>query len=324
MGLPLALFTLIGLQSTGLMASLGAFTALYCARLSRRDRLLVLPLVGAGLVLAAIVGVVSSGNVWLIVIGLVVVAAAACVLTLGFGLGPPGPLMFVLVTGVTGHLAAPAVLGGVEVDKLPLTLAVAAGAVISYLVVIAPLVVPSVRRRDGAPAGLKTLFPRLNFDSLTAMISARIVIGVTIASLISLPLGVHRAYWVILAAVAVLQLGHNRRLTTIKAIHRVLGTVFGVLGFGLIAVGQPSGLWLVLIIAVLQFATEVVVVRNYGIALLFITPLALLIATSAHMIAPWQIVGERVIDTLLGSVIALAVFWIGVGLSSHRARRRPD
>lgn len=322
MGLPLAIFTLIGLQSVGLMASLGAFTALYCAQLSRRDRLRVLPLVAAGLVLASIVGVVTSGNIWLIVSGLVVVAAAACVLALGFGLGPPGPLMFVLVTGVTGHLAAPVALGGGGVDKLSLTLAVAAGAVIAYLVVIAPLVVPSVRRSEGTSAGLKALFPGIDFDAATAMISARVVIGVASASLISLPLGVHRAYWVVLAAIAVLQVGHSRRLTTIKAIHRVLGTVIGVLGFGLLALGQPSGLWLVLIIAVLQFATEVVVARNYGIALLFITPLALLISTSAHTISPWQIVGERIIDTLLGAMIALVVFWAGEWILSRRARDR--
>ena len=46
-GLPLAAFTLTGYQSLGLIASLGAFTALYGSTFRLDDRLM-LPLVGAG------------------------------------------------------------------------------------------------------------------------------------------------------------------------------------------------------------------------------------------------------------------------------------
>lgn len=127
----------------------------------------------------------------------------------------------------------------------------------------------------------------------------------------------------ILAAVAVLQNGHSRHLTTVKAIHRVLGTVLGVFGFGLLALAHPEGICLVLILAVLQFATEVVVVRHYGIALLFITPLALLISTSAQTGQPWEIVGARIADTVLGAVIGMAVFWVGELIAPGGRRSDP-
>jgi len=73
---------------------------------------------------------------------------------------------------------------------------------------------------------------------------------------------------------AVLQASHVRRLTVIRTVQRVLGTVVGVAVLALLAGMDPSGLWLVAIVALLQFAIEVVITRNYALALIFITPLA--------------------------------------------------
>src|SRR5215207_11217483 len=58
-GVPLAAFTVAGHQSLGLIAVLGAFTALYCANLPLSDRLSALPLVGVGFVIASVLGVLS-------------------------------------------------------------------------------------------------------------------------------------------------------------------------------------------------------------------------------------------------------------------------
>lgn len=96
--------------------------------------------------------------------------------------------MFVLVAGVSGHLAAPRALGGVGIDGLILPFVIAAGALIAYLVVIAPLLVPAVRRNNSRSRGLRTLFPGNRFDSVTAMITVRVAGAVAIASLVSLPL----------------------------------------------------------------------------------------------------------------------------------------
>jgi len=64
----------------------------------------------------------------------------------------------------------------------------------------------------------------------------------------------------------------------------------------------------VVIVALLQFAIEVVVARNYGLALIFITPLALMISGTDD---PIVLAGERIVDTLLGAFIALVVLWTG-------------
>ncbi|GAB2778445.1 FUSC family protein [Hymenobacter latericoloratus] len=314
LGLPLGLFTVLGHQGWGLQAALGAFTALYGASLSRRDRMDLLPLVAAGLVLASGLGVACTSSLWLSNASLVVVSAVACVVALGFRLGPPGPMMFVLVSAVSAHLARPKELGGAGLPGLPLVGLVAVGAALAYLVIIAPLLLPSVRQRHGPPSGLRVLYPRFKLDREAALMALRVVVAVLITSLVSSPLGAHRTYWVVLSAVAVLQASASRRLTTIRAVQRMMGTLLGIGVFELLTLKQPSGLWLVALLMLLQAATEVVVARNYALALLFITPMALLNSTAGHPGNTLISVEGRVFDTLLGATIALLLFWLSEGL----------
>ncbi|QJX47607.1 FUSC family protein [Hymenobacter taeanensis] len=306
-GLPVAVFTLAGNQAWGLQAALGSFTALYGASLSRQNRALLLPFVAAGLVLAAALGIACAGNEWLPVACLVLVSALASTLVLGFRLGPPGPMMFVLVAAVSGHIAAPAALDGAGQPGLRLLGLVAAGAGLAYFVVVMPLLIPG--RRYSASVGLGVLLPRLSFDRDTAAVALRVVVAVLIASLVARPLGAHRVYWVVLSAVAVLQSSPSRQLTGLRAVHRVVGTLLGIGLFELLSLLHPIGLGLVAALMLLQGATEVVVARNYAFALLFITPIALLNATAGHAGNTLVTVEGRVLDTLLGAGIALVLFW---------------
>ena len=63
-GIPLLLFTLADRQEDGLVAILGAFTALYFARFSMIDRVRTMPFIAAGFSLAAAIGTFTSGAVW--------------------------------------------------------------------------------------------------------------------------------------------------------------------------------------------------------------------------------------------------------------------
>jgi uncharacterized membrane protein YccC len=110
----------------------------------------------------------------------------------------------------------------------------------------------------------------------------------------------------------VLQGGNNnKRTTTLRAVERLLGTLLGVIVFEFIALIEPTGLWVVLIVMLLQFATQVVIARNYTLALIFITPLALVTTTIGHLSDSSVSVQGRIIDTISGSVIALSIFWAG-------------
>lgn len=126
-------------------------------------------------------------------------------------------------------------------------------------------------------------------------------------------------YWVIAFSALVLHQGGPRAARTYRALHRLTGTVAGLALFLLVALLQPTGWWLIALIVALQFTIELLVTRNYGLAVALITPLALLIASGGNVPdQPLPLVGERLLDTVIGVLVALAVLW-GLG---RRARHR--
>jgi hypothetical protein len=66
----------------------------------------------------------------------------------------------------------------------------------------------------------------------------------------------------------------------IPAMHRVLVTVLGRAIFGLMNVAERRGLWLVVVLVLLQFLIEVVVAWHYTLGRPFITPTALTISAA--------------------------------------------
>ena len=320
MGLPTVGFALAGRGDLGLLASSGAFIALYLTGRSRRDRALLLPLIGAGLILASVLGVLASGSLALSLTALFLVVVVSSVLCLGFSVGPPGVLFFVLVTGVSSHLAAAPALEGAGLPGGLVVGMLSVGVVIAYAVVLVPLVLPRVRARDAAHHSARTVMT-FEIDEVTRIIIVRLIVACGVAALVAAPLGIHRAYWVLIAVVAILQNGHRFRLTALRGAHRVLGTLAGLGLFALLSLLHPSGVWLGLVLAALQFLVEIVVIRNYGLALFFITPLALTIAAQGRTGEVGAIVVDRVVDTVLGAGIAFLILLIALGISKVRPRQ---
>lgn len=304
------------------MASLGSFTALYGAALNHVERVKAQALIGLGLIAASSVGVLLAGSTWLTVLGVMLVASVASLLILGFSVGPPGPVMFILVNGVSAHISSPTALGGQGLPGHLVVLMVVAGVVSSLLVVGAPRLLPRVRRAEGPARPLSQIFGYLELERGRRWVAVRVIAAVLLASLVSLPLGVPRGYWVVLAAVAILQASHRVPLTVSRAVQRLLGTLGGVLVFMLVSLLDPSGLWVVLLVSGFQFMTEAVVTKNYGLALLFITPTALIISTAGATTSLSSVMGERIFDTFLGALVAMVVLFVTVWASLRPWQRR--
>ncbi|MFC3744797.1 FUSC family protein [Paractinoplanes deccanensis] len=139
--------------------------------------------------------------------------------------------------------------------------------------------------------------------------ATRVAIGALIAGaaagvLVHLT-GLSHPYWAAVSAVAVLQTA-SLRLSLQKAIQRAGGTVLGLLIAGA-AVSVPGGEWvLVAGILLAQVIAELLVIRNYGLAMLAITPLALLVGELGHKTPPLDLIGDRLVQTVLGSLLGLA------------------
>jgi uncharacterized membrane protein YccC len=118
-----------------------------------------------------------------------------------------------------------------------------------------------------------------------------------------------RAYWTVAAGLAVIGVNAGRRVAFIRGSQRLVGTLAGAALFAAFAF-VPIPAWLLpFVLGALQFAIEIFVVRNYALALVFITPLVLTIiaaAAAASGAVTGGLILERVVDTLVGAVLGAA------------------
>lgn len=142
-------------------------------------------------------------------------------------------------------------------------------------------------------------------NSVVFLYALRYGFVLLIAALIANSFDFDRSYWVTLSCAAVLS-GATIMATFHRAIQRTLGTIIGILTATAILYFQPDGYAIAIAVFLLTFLTELAIVLNYGIAALFITPNALLLAestTKIHDISYFA--SARVIDVLLGCAIGL-------------------
>ena len=157
-------------------------------------------------------------------------------------------------------------------------------------------------------------------NSIVFVSAIRFFVIVTIAAIIAYEFNLVRSYWVPLSCVAVLS-GATIVATYHRAIQRGIGTIVGILIASFILAIHPSGYIIALFILVLTFITELFIVKNYGLAALFFTPSALLMAesTSHGSFSFSYFASARLIDVLIGSAIGLIGVWF-VGRRSASSR----
>lgn len=161
----------------------------------------------------------------------------------------------------------------------------------------------------GHPGPLATLAESLRWRSMSMLVVARVGVAALVAGSLGAVLELERAYWAIAAAVLMLHQGMGWRPTLQRSLERTLGTWIGLGLAGAVLALQPTGPGLVLAIVVLQFSIEMLVMRNYALAAIFITGAGLTLASGGQ---PMDDLGgyllARGVDTIVGCAVALAVF----------------
>ncbi len=142
-------------------------------------------------------------------------------------------------------------------------------------------------------------------------IGLRVAVASVVSGLVGWATNVEHAYWITAAAVLMLYQGLDRATTLQRAIQRVGGTLIGTVLAGGVLFLHPEGLWFAVAIVVLQFIIEMLVPRNYGLAVVFITAIALTIASGGYPVTDISHqIWVRAEDTILGCVIGIAVFML--------------
>jgi hypothetical protein len=301
---PLLALVLLGRVGWTAYAAFGAFTSLYGRNHARAERAGMQVVAGGFLTLAVTLGVLVSlapDSRWLVVPVGALLAAGGSLTSDAYGWHPPGPLFLVFGFAVCAM-----------VPSTPATLAVAAGiaagsALFSMLVAQvgvlrepsswAPPVLPAPRFRDAlAPQGAVAHL-------------VRHVVALSVAGAVATALDWQHPYWAMVAAVVVLS-GPDLLSRLTRGVQRVVGTMLGLGVAAVVLAWHPQGVTAVLAIVVLQVLTELFVGRNYAVALLFITPLALLMGQLAHESPVGPLLRDRLLETVLGAVVGAVVLLV--------------
>jgi uncharacterized membrane protein YccC len=145
----------------------------------------------------------------------------------------------------------------------------------------------------------------LSPDSVVLPAAARIAIAVAAGAGLGRLLGLDHSYWVGLTAAAALQ-ATNVTLLIRRSLHRVAGTIAGVGLAGALFALHPAVLAVAIVVLFAQFAAEVLIRASYGLAITFVTILALSLYDLAGPGAQiGAAVGARILDTALGAALAV-------------------
>ncbi len=176
---------------------------------------------------------------------------------------------------------------------------------------------PTLRRPGTATRLIRAVRP----DAHTRRVMVRVAIAAPLAGACVASFGISHAYWAMAAAVLMLHQGDHRIATFQRGAGRVLGTLAGLCLAALILGAGPTGLWLALVLASLQFAIKMSNVRNYALATVFTTATGLTIASAAHRVDVGGLLLDRALDTVIGCGIGILVYLAAARLQeAHRIR----
>ncbi|MGQ4729202.1 FUSC family protein [Streptomyces sp. Ju416(a)] len=177
-----------------------------------------------------------------------------------------------------------------------------------------------LRAREGRRAARRALLRRLGPGSPLLPVAVRTLFGCALAGYVCAALGVGRPYWAIVTAASLCQA--NLTLSWNRALQRTLGNLLGVLVFAaVLPVSRIGPLALVCCCLFFGFAAEALITRNYWLGSVAVTPMALLVLEFGGAHPAGELIGDRVLDTVLG---AAAGFLAATLVTNRRAAGRVE
>ncbi len=299
-GLPLLVGYYVGHLEYGINACLGGLVILYLPPTNFKHRRSTMLFSACGFVLSYTLGLIFSFDPLLSALMMAFFAFAVNWVTNIFKLGSPGNFFFIMVAAMAS--CQPFVL-----ELIPLKAALlASGVLFACTLALIYSLYMTAKYKDKLQAVLP---PKKN----TIIISESVTIGVFMGISLFVPylLNFHNPYWVPISSLAIMQ-GVSLSHVWQRSFHRMLGTLLGVgLSWVLLAL-RLEPLYVCLCILMLQFVVEMLIVRHYALACIFITPLTIYLADigSLFTIDPSLLISSRLTDIAVGSLIGGIGGWL--------------
>lgn len=307
---PLLVLWSIGRLEWSIYAAFGAFTSLYGrnhVHLSRsRMQLSLAALLTGSTVLGVAVGL-SEHRTWLGVLVAGFVAAVGSLLSDVQDWHPPGPLFLVFAFGACSTIPA---------EPRDLVAAAVVSSSAALFAVVVGIAGSTWRYRRGAGGSGRRVHRRTTAayaprpaGRVAGLHLVRCVVGVLLSGAIATVLGIGHPYWAMVGAVVPLA-ARDLLPQLVRGAQRVIGTFVGLRVSALLLWVDPRGLLLILVIVLLQGVAELLVGRNYALALVAITPLALLVGNLVVPVPAATLVFDRGVETVIGVVVGVLIAWV--------------
>lgn len=147
------------------------------------------------------------------------------------------------------------------------------------------------------------------YVNLVESLTFGVFVGVSLA--IALLLELENPYWVPMSSAAVMQ-GINSKHIRVRGLQRIAGTLAGLGLVWLLSFYQLTPLFVAIGIVVMQIAVELLIARNYAIAVVFITVLSIFLAETGSSLSNHanDLFLARLVDIVLGSIIGIIGGWV--------------
>ncbi len=296
---PLLVVLLLGRLDLAIFATFGAFAGIYGRNEPHRRRLTT-QVRGGGLMFAFILAgaLAASSDVgpWSLVLLTSAVAGLGTFVAGLFRLRPVGSLFHIFAFAGIASLPGQPPLGQALLTSL---------ATVAFALLLGQAGNLWPTHRTGWTT--EPLMP-LSAHHRRALIreSVLYVVAAGLAGTAATTLGIGHTYWAMVAAVVPL-VGQTARARATRGLQRILGTFAGLLLTAMILLPGLSGWQLIPVIALSQFAVELFVLRQYALAQVFITPLALVSMQLAHPTDPGTLLVDRALETTIGACVGIAL-----------------
>jgi len=287
----------VGHMANAILACVGTMVILYIPRTSIPHRMVTLAVCSFGIVVCFTLGLGAGFSIYTSAITLTFTAILVDAICRYYSIAPPGNFFFIFLAALGCTLPF-------NPELIPMRIGlVALGCMLSCLLAFFYSLIITLPSPNPVAAVEKNI-PHLLLQS--------VVFGLFVggAYLLAEIIGLEKPYWVPISCAAIMQ-GATFKLIWQRKIHRVVGTVLGMVLAWFIFKLPLHGWTFAAAIILLFFIVEVLVAHHYGLAVIFITPLTLLFAEgSASRVLHESLVVTRLGDIALGSLLGFIGGWV--------------
>jgi uncharacterized membrane protein (Fun14 family) len=299
-GIPLLIGFFSSRLDYGIQACIGGLVILYLPSTRLEHRMVTLLLCAFGFILSFALGLAFSFSPYLSAAVLGLYAFAVNWVTNYFRLQSPRNFFFIMLASMGSCMPFDPMNLPVKVGLVALGTMLACVLAFLYSLYI-------VRRY---PNKLDAPSPRKrNYTNITESIIIGVFIAISL--LVAHVFGLENPYWVPISCLAIMQ-GVSITHVWRRSFHRISGTFIGMGLTWLFLQLNLTPLTICISILLLQFVIEMLVVRHYGLAVIFITPMTVFLAEigKGMHVDPNQLISARLLDIVVGSLIGILGGWM--------------